>query len=82
MFLRETALGTVISRGGDTCRRRWWLGGGDEPPSWPREAGMRAAAEEALPEACSLSGLTHETSSGKGLEELVACFGCGTGQEN
>lgn len=80
--MRETALGTIISRGGDMCRTRRWLGGGDKPPSWPREAGMRAAAEEALHGPCSLSGATHETCNGKGLEELVACFGRGMGQEN
>lgn len=43
---------------------------------------MRAAAEEALHGPCSLSGPTHETCSGKALEELVACFGCGMWQEN
>lgn len=47
-----------------------------------REAGMRAAAEESLCVWCSPSGPMHETCSGGGLEELVACFGCGMGQEN
>ena len=31
MFMRDNALGTIISRGGDICRRRWWLRGGHEP---------------------------------------------------
>lgn len=49
MFMRENALGITISRRGDMCRRKWYLGRGEEPLSHMRETGTTPEAGESLP---------------------------------
>lgn len=48
MSMRENVLGITISRGGDTCRRRQWLGGREEPLSHLRDRGMTPEAGESF----------------------------------